>query len=234
MLGNLSVLVSWSVFHHSGLIVFVFLMRIVGLLTVVGRLGLDRGIVILGTSVFLTRSSGTALAVSAKAATLTVVSVSAKAAALTVVITVKATFPVSVKATLAVIITVKAATLTIVITVKAALTVIITVKATLAVSVKAALAVVIAAHTALTVLTILGRSYLLRCCVLSCLLRRSRSILRLRACCRLRLSRSLLGILRTIYRCQLLLRCRAICLRLRSACSQGLLYHADLRVTYVG
>ena len=60
-------------------------MRIVGLLTVVSRLGLDRGIVILGTSVFLSRSAGTALAVSAKAATLTVVSVSAKAAALTII-----------------------------------------------------------------------------------------------------------------------------------------------------
>ena len=146
MLGNLSVLVSWSVFHHSGLIVFVFLMRIVGLLTVVSRLGLDRGIVILGTSVFLSRSAGTALAVSAKAATLTVVSVSAKAASLTII-------TVSAKATALTVVSVsaKAASLTVIVaveaaftvSVKAALTVIITVKATLAVSVKAALAVVI-------------------------------------------------------------------------------------------
>ena len=96
-------------------------MRVVGLLTVVGRLGLDRGIVALGTAVSLTRSSGTTLTVSVKtaalaviitvsvkAATLAIVSVSAETAALTVVVTVEAAFTVSSETSLTVIIAVKA------------------------------------------------------------------------------------------------------------------------------
>lgn len=90
-------------------------MRVVGLLTVVGRLGLDRGIVALGTAVSLTRSAGTTLTVSAKsaalavivtvkAAALAIVSVSAEAAALTVIVTVKAAFTVSIRNSLTVII----------------------------------------------------------------------------------------------------------------------------------
>lgn len=100
-------------------------MRVVGLLTVVGRLGLDRGIVALGTAVSLTRSAGTTLTVSANRRRPVIVTVKlppamslfpAEAAALTVIVTVKAAFTVSSETSLTIIVAVKA-TLAVVVTV---------------------------------------------------------------------------------------------------------------------